>query len=215
MKDKFIIGEYMEKFDWINSIYKYFIILDRINKQFKFLIKTMEYEEIEEHFFYLSTELLRLIPFTENKKDNSIFLNLKDGICLLKDHISFLEGDLKKILQENSKTFIKIKKIRNKYEHEPHNVNGVFSTGHSSFSAMGFYCRNELVSLDTMELTYVIYELNKLFDKIEKKINRIEFENKDELNQFNKIYIEKIKKIQIINYNKGYTRIPRQYYSYQ
>ena len=54
----------MEKFDWINSIYKYFIILDRINNQFKFLIKTMEYEEIEEHFFYLSTELLRLIPFT-------------------------------------------------------------------------------------------------------------------------------------------------------
>lgn len=205
----------MEKFDWINSIYKYFIILDRINKQFKFLIKTMEYEEIEEHFFYLSTELLRLIPFTENKKDNSIFLNLKDGICLLKDHISFLEGDLKKILQENSKTFIKIKKIRNKYEHEPHNVNGVFSTGHSSFSAMGFYCRNELVSLDTMELTYIIYDLNKLFVKIEKKIDRIEFENKDELNQFNKIYIEKIKKIQIINYNKGYTRIPRQYYSYQ
>lgn len=41
----------MEKFDWINSIYKYFIILDRINNQFKFLIKTMEYEEIEEHFF--------------------------------------------------------------------------------------------------------------------------------------------------------------------
>lgn len=80
---------------------------------------------------------------------------------------------------------------------------------------MGIYCRNELVSLDTMELTYVIYELNKLFDKIEKKINRIELENKDELNQFNKIYIEKIKKIKIINYNKGYTRIPRQYYSYQ
>lgn len=85
----------------------------------------MEYEEIEQHFFYLSTELLRLIPFTEN----SIFLNFKDGICLLKDHISFLEGDLKKILQENSKTFIKIKKIRNKYEHEPYNVNGAFSTG--------------------------------------------------------------------------------------
>lgn len=205
----------MEKFDWINSIYKYFIILDRINKQFKFLIKTMEYEEIEEHFFYLSTELLRLIPFTENKKDNSIFLNLKDGICLLKEHINFIESDLKKILQENTKTLLKIKKIRNKYEHEPHNVNGTFSTGHSSFSAMGFYCRNELVSIDTMELTYIIYDLNKLFDKIEKKINRIEFENKDELNQFNKMYIEKIKRIQIINYNKAYTRIPRQYYSYQ
>lgn len=160
----------MDKCDWINSIYKYFIILDRINKQFKFLIRTMKYEEIEEHFFYLSTELLRLIPFTENKKDNSIFLNLKDGICLLKEHINFIESDLKKILQENTKTLLKIKKIRNKYEHEPHNVNGAFSTGHSSFSAMGFYCRNELVSIDTMELTYIIYDLNKLFDKIEKRL---------------------------------------------
>ena len=205
----------MDKCDWINSIYKYFIILDRINKQFKFLIRTMKYEEIEEHFLNLSTELLRLIHFTENKKDNSIFLNLKDGICLLKEHINFIESDLKKILQENTKTLLKIKKIRNKYEHEPHNVNGAFSTGHSSFSAMGFYCRNELVSIDTMELTYIIYDLNKLFDKIEKKINIIEFENKDELNQFNKMYIEKIKRIQIINYNKAYTRIPRQYYSYQ
>ena len=175
----------------------------------------MEHEKIEEHFFYLSIELLRLIPFTENKKDNTIFLNLKDGVLLLKDNISYLEDSLQKILQDNSKTFIKIKKIRNKYEHEPHNVNSAFSTGHSSFSAMGFYCRNQLVSLDTMELTYIIYDLNKLFDKIEKMINKIEFENRDDLNQFNKLYIEKIKKIQIINYNKGYTRIPRRYYSYQ
>ena len=205
----------MEKFDWINSIYKYFLILDKINKQFKILIRTMEHEKIEEHFFYLSIELLRLIPFTENKKDNTIFLNLKDGVLLLKDNISYLEDSLQKILQYNSKTFIKIKKIRNKYEHEPHNVNSAFSTGHSSFSAMGFYCRNQLVSLDTMELTYIIYDLNKLFDKIEKMINKIEFENRDDLNQFNKLYIEKIKKIQIINYNKGYTRIPRRYYSYQ
>lgn len=97
----------MDKFDWINSIYKYFIILDRINKQFKFLIRTMEYEEIEEHFFYLSTELLRLIPFTENKKDNSIFLNLKDGICLLKEHINFIESDLKKYYKKTLRLCLK------------------------------------------------------------------------------------------------------------
>ena len=192
----------MDKFDWINSIYKYFIILDRINKQFKFLIRTMEYEEIEEHFFYLSTELLRLVPFTENKKDNSIFLNLKDGICLLKDHINFIESDLKKILQENTNTFLKIKKIRNKYEHEPHNVNGAFSTGHSSFSAMGFYCRNELVSLDTMELTYIIYDLNKLFDKLKKYILEIHENNIEKLDRFNLEYVEKIKNYDFNKYNK-------------
>lgn len=199
----------MDKFDWINSIYKYFIILDRINKQFKFLIRTMEYEEIEEHFFYLSTELLRLIPFTENKKDNSIFLNLKDGICLLKEHINFIESDLKKILQENTKTLLKIKKIRNKYEHEPHNVNGAFSTGHSSFSAMGFYCRNELVSIDTMELTYIIYDLNKLFDKLKKYILEIYENNIEKLDRFNLEYVEKIKNYDFTKYNKKYVRIPK------
>ncbi len=199
----------MDKFDWINSIYKYFIILDRINKQFKFLIRTMEYEEIEEYFFYLSTELLRLIPFTENKKDNSIFLNLKDGICLLKEHINFIESDLKKILQENTKTLLKIKKIRNKYEHEPHNVNGAFSTGHSSFSAMGFYCRNELVSIDTMELTYIIYDLNKLFDKLKKYILEIYENNIEKLDRFNLEYVEKIKNYDFTKYNKKYVRIPK------
>lgn len=199
----------MDKFDWINSIYKYFIILDRINKQFKFLIRTMEYEEIEEHFFYLSTELLRLIPFTENKKDNSIFLNLKDGICLLKEHINFIESDLKKILQENTKTLLKIKKIRNKYEHEPHNVNGAFSTGHSSFSAMGFYCRNELVSIDTMELTYIIYDLNELFDKLKKYILEIYENNIEKLDRFNLEYVEKIKNYDFTKYNKKYVRIPK------
>lgn len=199
----------MDKFDWINSIYKYFIILDRINKQFKFLIRTMEYEEIEEYFFYLSTELLRLIPFTENKKDNSIFLNLKDGIWLLKEHINFIESDLKKILQENTKTLLKIKKIRNKYEHEPHNVNGAFSTGHSSFSAMGFYCRNELVSIDTMELTYIIYDLNKLFDKLKKYILEIYENNIEKLDRFNLEYVEKIKNYDFTKYNKKYVRIPK------
>lgn len=199
----------MDKCDWINSIYKYFIILDRINKQFKFLIRTMKYEEIEEHFFYLSTELLRLIPFTENKKDNSIFLNLKDGICLLKEHINFIESDLKKILQENTKTLLKIKKIRNKYEHEPHNVNGAFSTGHSSFSAMGFYCRNELVSIDTMELTYIIYDLNKLFDKLKKYILEIYENNIEKLDRFNLEYVEKIKNYDFTKYNKKYVRIPK------
>lgn len=150
-----------------------------------------------------------MIPFTENKKDNSIFLNLKDGICLLKDYISFLEEDLKKILQENSKTFIKIKKIRNKYEHEPHNINGTFSTGHSSFSAMGFYCRNELVSLDTIELTYIIYDLNKLFDKLKKYILEIHENNIEELDRFNLEYVEKIKNYDFTKYNKKYVRIPK------
>ena len=159
----------MNDFNWINNINIYFVILDRINQYLKKLLRTIQHDEIEKYFFYLSTELLRLVPFTEDKKEHTLFLNKKDGICLLEGCIPFLDADLQKILDENTNSFIKIKQIRNKYEHEPHNVNSAFSTGHSSFSAMGFYCRTELISLNSMELTYIIYDLNKLFDKRSRK----------------------------------------------
>lgn len=200
----------MEKYDWINNVHIYFVILERINKQFKKLLKTMEHDEIEENFFYLSVELLRFVPFEENKKDSILSLLKNDGICLLRRNINFIMNDLDKILQENAETFRKVKHIRNKYEHEPHNVSGAFSTGHSSFSAMGFYCRDVLITLDTMELTYIIYDLNRMMDKIEKIVDQIKIEHKEELSQFNIHYIESIKKIKIIDYNKGYTRIPKQ-----
>lgn len=201
----------MKEFDWINNINIYFIILEKINKHFKLLVKSMEHDEIEENFFYFSTELLRLVPFTEDKKNHILFLNYKDGICLLKKYIPFLEIDLQKILEENMDSFIKIKQIRNKYEHEPHNINSVFSTGHSSYSAMGFYCRTELISLNSIELTYIIYELNKLFDKIKDLIVKIENNNINQLNQFNKLHINNIRKFNFESYNKTYTRIPRNF----
>lgn len=204
----------MGKFDWINSVHIYFVILNRINKYLKCLIRTTEHEKIEKYFYYLAVELLRIVPFTENKKDNSIFINLNDSILLLKNDINCLVEDLEKILKENSKTFINIKQIRNKYEHEPHNLNSAFSTGHSSYSAMGFYCRNKLISIDTIELTYIVYDLNCLFDKIEKLIRENILEHIDELNEFNLYYIERIKKIKIIKYNEGYIRMPKQYYRY-
>lgn len=149
-----------DKYDWINDIYIYYRILDKINKQFKILLKTTDHEEIEEQFFYLCVDLLRLVPFKQNKENEKLTLIESDGICLLRKNIDFIMKDLNKILQENTATFIKIRKIRNKYEHEPHNVNGAFSTGHSSFSAMGFYCKTDLVTLNSMELTYIIYDLN-------------------------------------------------------
>ena len=38
----------------------------------------------------------------------------------------------------------------------------------------GFYCKTDLVTLNSMELTYIIYDLNKLMDKIEKMICKIQ-----------------------------------------
>lgn len=200
----------MEEFDWINNIHTYFAILNEINVQFKILLKTTEYEVIEQKFYYLAVDLLRLVPICKDKEGNLI-LNKKDGICLLSPNIDFIFIDLEKIIEENSETFKKLKIIRNKYEHEPHNINGAFSTGHSSFSAMGFYYNTKLVSLNSIELTYIIYDLNKLMKKIEKFIIKIENENDKKINKFNRFYIKKIKDYKIEEYNKNYTRVPKNF----
>ena len=78
---------------------------------------------------------------------------------------------------------------------------------------MGFYCKTDLVTLNSMELTYIIYDLNKLMDKIEKMICKIQEKDFNELNIFNKDYITKIKGYKIIEYNKSHSIVPRNWFT--
>jgi len=138
------------KYEWIGDIRVYLYIVESINKHFNKMKRTSIHDEIEEETFYLCIELLRIFPFKENKEKNDVELVLKDGICLLKNNIDFLIDDLNTILQKYADTFLKIKIIRNKYEHEPHNVNSAFSTGSGVYSGIGFYYKNDLISINTM-----------------------------------------------------------------
>lgn len=196
----------MEKYRWIQSINTYLYIVERINEHFNKMRRTSEHDEIEEEAFYLCIEILRMIPF--DGKDE-LQLIKKDGICLLKNDIDFLIEDLNKILQKNAEIFKKIKKIRNKYEHEPHNVNSAFSTGSGAYAGIGFYCKKDLISINTMELTYIIYDLNILMNKIQQLIYKIENEHDKEFDIFIKETVNIIRKRKNIDYNKTYVRIPR------
>jgi len=196
----------MEKFKWIENLNIYLFIVERINNHFNKMRRTSEHAEIEEEAFYLCIEILRMVPF-DGKEE--LQLIKKDGICLLKNNIDFLIEDLNKILQKNAEIFKKIKKIRNKYEHEPHNVNSAFSTGSGAYAGIGFYCKKDLVSINTMELTYIIYDLNKLMNKIQQLVYRIEEEHGEEFDIYIKESIKNIKNRKNIEYNKTYVRIPR------
>lgn len=196
----------MEKFKWIENLNIYLFIVERINNHFNKMRRTSEHAEIEEEAFYLCVEILRMVPFDGKEK---LQLIKKDGICLLKNNIDFLIEDLNKILQKNAEIFKKIKKIRNKYEHEPHNVNSAFSTGSGAYAGIGFYCKKDLVSINTMELTYIIYDLNKLMNKIQQLVYRIEEEHDEEFDIYIKESIKNIKNRKNIEYNKTYVRIPR------
>ena len=196
----------MEKYRWIQSINTYLYIVERINEHFNRMRRTSEHDEIEEEAFYLCIEILRMIPF-DGKEE--LQLIKKDGICLLKNDIDFLIEDLNKILQKNAEIFKKIKKIRNKYEHEPHNVNSDFSTGSGAYAGIGFYCKKDLISINTMELTYIIYNLNTLMNKIQQLVYKIENEHGKEFDIFIKETVNIIRKRKNIEYNKTYVRIPR------
>lgn len=196
----------MEKYRWIQSINTYLYIVESINEHFNKMRRTSEHDEIEEEAFYLCIEILRMVPF-DGKEE--LQLIKKDGICLLKNDIDFLIEDLNKILQKNAEIFKKIKKIRNKYEHEPHNVNSAFSTGSGAYAGIGFYCKKDLVSINTMELNYIIYDLNKLMNKIQQLVYRIEEEHDEEFDIYIKECIKNIKNRKNIEYNKTYVRIPR------
>ena len=196
----------MEKYRWIQSINTYLYIVERINEHFNRMRRTSEHDEIEEEAFYLCIEILRMIPF-DGKEE--LQLIKKDGICLLKNDIDFLIEDLNKILQKNAEIFKKIKKISNKYEHEPHTVNSAFSTGSGAYAGIGFYCKKDLISINTMELTYIIYNLNTLMNKIQQLVYKIENEHGKEFDIFIKETVNIIRKRKNIEYNKTYVRIPR------
>lgn len=196
----------MDKYRWIENINTYLYIDERINEHFNKMRKSTEHDEIEEEAFYLCTEILRMVPFEDK---GELHLRAKDGICLLKTNIDFLIDDLNRILQTNAEIFKKIKKIRNKFEHEPHNVNSAFSTGSGAYSGIGFYYKRDLISINTLELTYIIYDLNILMNRIQQLVFKLEEEHNDEFDIYIKNAIENMKQRKNIEYNKTYVRIPR------
>lgn len=60
-----------------------------------------------------------------------------------------------------------------------------------------------------MELTYIIYDLNILMNKIQQLVYKIENENDKEFDIFIKETVNIIRKRKNIEYNKTYVRIPR------
>ena len=128
---------------------------------------------------------------------------MKERLDLIQERYNFLCDELlKPEIYEDYKKMQTISKEKN-------SVEGIVKAYKKYNQVIQDIVAAKEMSHDEEMREFALEELDRLSK------TKIELENKDELNQFNKIYIEKIKKIKIINYNKGYTRIPRQYYSYQ
>lgn len=163
-----------ETLDLINNLYPYFKMLDNINNYLTQVIDNNMYNnpyQNSEKFYNITSELMRLIPYKYDKKENIIALQKEDGILLLSNNFNFIEEQYNKIVSFKpfKEELIKVIKIRNKYIHEPHNIVYAFEVGGSTSCSVGFYYKSELLSVSSISLTAIAYYLNKIFERIQKE----------------------------------------------
>ena len=189
----------------INGIGVYFWILENINNKLIELIKFNENkpEIIGDLFFYLAIELNRIIQYKYDKVKNDYVLETKGGILKLKKSFRFLVKDYIELFKKYKSDLITVKKIRNKFQHEPHNIRWKAYVGNNkskdiTFANEEYYIKqvNGVLSkneqrkieegrielewdINTEQLINLIVELNEIFIKIQKQINNKSKEIKD------------------------------------
>ena len=198
--------------EFLECVFPYFKMLEKINEDFLRLLKDHQkntpYENTE-LLYGIASELTRLVPAKYSDPIGEEYLckleKIKnDGLLLLKKDIPFLLDDYKQLLANNmyANELRNIKIIRNKYEHEPHNMRFICSVGDKCMFTIGMEYKNETLIVGTSILIQIIYKLNEIFDKI-KELYRISFGEEDaELKEY-PCYIT-ICNIPLQEFNKEY-----------
>ena len=171
---------------FLNGVYPYLCILDDANKKM-LALKNTNYEstlhETEELFYQISSDLIRLFPIKiPPQKKRVLFWKINNGrldykkakvdercgIFLLKSHIPFLLKEYRVMLEDFHLVRVMdvVKTVRNKYEHEPHNISLTSMVGNNTFCSMCVRYKNKLLPMKTQCLENILYDLNRIFTKI-------------------------------------------------
>ena len=115
----------------------------------------------------------RLIPLDFNKKTKKYRLAQAEGLMNFSDDIPFISGDYESILEKHRACLIKIKRIRNKLEHEMHGPRIVASSsGTLSLFAVTYLVSEENIDFCAQELIAFVKDMNLLFSKIQDLLKR-------------------------------------------
>ena len=187
-----------------NALFGYLETLYNLNQK---LVKLCgidvidDFESGEKEILDIIQDVPRIIPYSFNKKTQTLILKDRDGLLEYKDNISYLKEDYEKILSDNYEFLDKIRKIRNKYEHKMHGVKHK-SSGSGSFSLFDY---TFMVGDESMEITAgsfikLIKSVNNLFSKIVLDISKNAYENKKE----DYLYYRRITRFDFKDFNKIY-----------
>lgn len=187
-----------------NALFGYLETLYNLNQK---LVKLCgidvidDFESGEKEILDIIQDVPRIIPYSFNKKTQTLILKDRDGLLEYKDNISYLKEDYEKILSDNYEFLDKIRKIRNKYEHKMHGVKHK-SSGSGSFSLFDytFMVGDESMKITAGSFIKLVKSLNNLFSKIVLDISKYAYENKKE----DYLYYRRITRFDFKNFNKIY-----------
>lgn len=156
----------------LDGIAVYAKILNDINLKFRELVEEnteRQFQENEQLFFEIISEIMRMLPVKKKKGSEKIIgVDSESGVLLLQNEVDFLLADYQRIISSDINKLIlkEMSIVRNKFIHEPHNINAAFYVGGKTSCSMGLYYKDRLCSVSSLKISRIICELNRVFDKL-------------------------------------------------
>lgn len=168
----------MDIYVTINNLKYYFYCMIKINNKLIELLFFKGYDNFQKSdlFLEICDLIFKIIPVKVKKKENSAVISIDEnaGILLLKELKNIILPQYNQLKSENSDILIKLKRLRNKVEHEPHNIDTSFIlSGNNLYREVSFFnyiYKGENISISTDELIKVINKLNKCFSDIQQEL---------------------------------------------
>lgn len=160
--------------------------------------KILPTENFDDYIYMLVHQFFRLVPIKGKKGKLSVKI---DGIVELNKYYFFIEAEYVLLLDKYYDIIKNIKCIRDKAEHEPHNILWTLMEGRRKSIKLYFkYKENETITIDIKDLSKLVKDLNIIITKVQKQTKEyISFDPSNLENKYMKIdfleYNEKLEEI--------------------
>lgn len=187
-----------------NALYRYFEALYELNQNIIILCgvdvldNDGQYEKQIETVIHL---VPKLVPYVYDKKKHIYRIECGDGLLEFSDEMPFLQTDYQNILQNHAEFLGHIKAIRNKLEHSMHGARVIVSaSGSGCWFEITYEVAKKTHQITSNELIAFVKELNIVFSKIQKLIDRFA----DEQQESSHPYYRRLVKYTFQDFNQIY-----------
>ena len=187
----------------INAVYKYIEVLYENNQR---LIKIFGIDAIDhtndgtKDILDLIQNIPRLIPYSYDIEKEKLYLFKRDGLLEYKNDIQYIKPEYKKILANHEECLIKVKQIRDKYEHILHNVRTCSCyTGNDDWFMYGFEVSKKDYKIESKELIALFKDLNIFYDMLISDMLKYAYEN-----EIDHPFYGHLSRIKLLGFNKIY-----------